>query len=245
MNYLVNNKSQKIAYKSIKGKSPGIVFIHGLNSDMNGTKALNLEKYAKKNNLAFTRFDCRGHGKSSGKFEEFTLSDWVEDVVTVIDNLTKGKQILIGSSMGGWLMILAAISRPKKIAGLIGLAAAADFEKELYNNLSKKNKLEIKKRGITKYISYGNNYYLTKNFFYEAKNNHVLEKLFVINKPIILIHGLKDKIVKKNMPERIMKKIISNNFQIVYVKNSDHRLSKVNDLKIINNSVDNMRSFFL
>ena len=79
MSYLINEKKQKIAYKMIKGKGPGIVFIHGLNSDMNGLKALSIEKYAKKNNLAFIRFDCRGHGSSSQKFEDFSISDWKED----------------------------------------------------------------------------------------------------------------------------------------------------------------------
>ncbi|SVD93667.1 uncharacterized protein METZ01_LOCUS446521, partial [marine metagenome] len=159
MSYLINKKNQKIAYKMIKGRSPGIIFIHGLKSDMNGKKALSIEKYAKKNKLSFIRFDCRGNGKSDGKFEDFTISDWKQDILTVIDNLTKGPQILIGSSMGGWLMTLAAKARPKKIAGLIGLAAAADFGKNFYNNLSKKNKKEIKKNGITKISSNGLSYF--------------------------------------------------------------------------------------
>ena len=102
MSYLINKKNQKIAYKKIKGKSPGIIFIHGLNSDMNGLKAQSIEKYAKKNRLSFIRFDCRGHGKSYGKFEDFTISEWKEDVINIIDNLTAGPQILVGSSMGGW-----------------------------------------------------------------------------------------------------------------------------------------------
>ena len=80
MSYLINKKKQRLAYKSIKGNSPGIIFIHGLNSDMNGLKALSIEKYAKKSKLSFIRFDCRGHGKSDGKFEDFTISDWKEDL---------------------------------------------------------------------------------------------------------------------------------------------------------------------
>ena len=101
MSYFINKKNQKIAYKRIKGKSPGIVFIHGLNSNMEGKKAIFIEKYAKINKLSFIRFDCRGHGKSSGNFEDFTISDWKKDLFDIIDNLTKGPQILIGSSMGG------------------------------------------------------------------------------------------------------------------------------------------------
>jgi alpha-beta hydrolase superfamily lysophospholipase len=98
---------------------------------------------------------AEGHGKSEGKFEEFTISDWRKDLLDIIDNIAKGPQILIGSSMGGWLMMLAAKARPKRIKGMIGLAAAPDFGKDLYNNLNKKNKREITSKGITKYTSYG------------------------------------------------------------------------------------------
>ena len=115
MSYYINNLNQKIAYKYSKGKSPGIVFIHGLNSDMRGLKALKIEKYAKKNKLAFLRFDCRGNGKSFGKFENFTLSDWKKDLIDFLDNITIGPQILVGSSIGGWLMMLAAEARKKKV----------------------------------------------------------------------------------------------------------------------------------
>ena len=89
MSYLINNKNQKIAYKALKGKSPGIIFLHGLNSDMHGIKALSIEKYAKKHNLSYIRFDCRGHGKSFGNFEDFNITDWKNDTLYVIDKLTK------------------------------------------------------------------------------------------------------------------------------------------------------------
>ena len=86
MPFFINNLNQKIAYRYIKGKSPGIIFIHGMNSDMSGQKAISIQKYAKRNKIAFLRFDCRGHGKSYGKFEDFTLSDWKKDLIEVIDN---------------------------------------------------------------------------------------------------------------------------------------------------------------
>ncbi len=242
MSYILNKKNQKIAYKSLKGSSPGIVFIHGLNSDMNGLKAITIEKYAKKNNLAFVRFDCRGHGKSFGKFHEFTISDWKEDLIQIIDNLTKGPQILIGSSMGGWLMLLASQARPKKISSLIGLAASADFGDELYNSLSKKNKQEITKKGLTNYSKKKFSYVLTKKFFIEAKKNKILNKKIRYKKPIILIHGLKDNIVKSDMPKKIINKITGSEGQIHYLKSSDHRLSTPSDLKLIINAINNIRS---
>ena len=241
MSYFINKKNQKIAYKRIKGKSPGIVFIHGLNSNMEGKKAIFIEKNAKKNKLSFIRFDCRGHGKSSGNFEDFTISDWKKDLFDIIDNLTKGPQILIGSSMGGWLMLLAAKSKKRKISALIGLAAAADFGKDLFNSLSIKNKQDIKTKGITKYTYKGFAYYLTKEFFIHCTKNKILNKKIRFNKPVILIHGNKDNIVKDTMPIKIMKKLISKNVQIKFLKSSDHSLSSSADLINIKNSLDNIR----
>ena len=241
MSYFINKKNQKIAYKRIKGKSPGIVFIHGLNSDMEGKKAIFVEKYAKKNKLSFIRFDCRGHGKSSGNFEDFTISDWKKDLFDIIDNLTKGPQILIGSSMGGWLMLSAAKYRKRKISGLIGLASAADFGKDLYNSLTVKNKKDIKVKGITKYTYKGFAYYLTKDFFIHCEKNKILNKKINFNKPVILIHGNKDNIVKDTMPIKIMKRLNSQNVQIKFLKSSDHSLSSSSDLINITNSLDNIR----
>ena len=240
MSYFINKKNQKIAYKRIKGKSPGIVFIHGLNSNMEGKKAIFIEKYAKKNKLSFIRFDCRGHGKSSGNFEDFTISDWKKDLLDIIDNIAKGPQILIGSSMGGWLMFLAAKKRPSKIIGMIGLAAAPDYINEFYKNLTNKKKQEIKKRGIIKYSSYGFSYLIKKKYFVDGKKNIILNREFKWSKPLILIQGLKDKVVKPEVTEKIVKKIKGNQIQIKLLKNSDHRLSEPFDLKIINESIESI-----
>ena len=242
MSFYKNKQNHKIAYKSLKGRGLGIIFIHGLNSDMNGAKALTVERYARKNNLNFIRFDCRGHGRSEGKFEEFTISDWKKDLLDIIDNIAKGPQILIGSSMGGWLMMLAAKARPQRIKGMIGLAAAPDFGKDLYNNLNKKNKREITSKGITKYTSYGFSYYLTKKFFIEAEKNRILKKSLYFTKPLVLIHGLKDNVVKEDVPRKILKKITGKNVNIIYLKESDHRLSSDTDLKVIINSISYIKS---
>jgi len=241
MRFYKNKQNHKIAYKSLKGRRLGIIFIHGLNSDMNGTKALSIERYARKNKLNFIRFDCRGHGKSQGKFEEFTISDWKRDLLEIIDNVSRGPQILIGSSMGGWLMMLAAKARSQRIKGMIGLAAAPDFGKDLYNTLNKKNKKEINAKGITKYTSYGFSYFLTKKFFIEAEKNRILKKPFRFNKPLVLIHGLKDNVVKEDVPRKILQKVTGKNINVIYLKESDHRLSTETDLKMITQSIDYVR----
>ena len=242
MSFYKNKQNHKIAYKSLKGRGLGIIFIHGLNSDMNGAKALTVEKYARKNNLNFIRFDCRGHGKSHGRFEEFTISDWRKDLLNIIDYVARVPQILIGSSMGGWLMMLAAKARPQRIKGMIGLAAAPDFGKDLYNSLNKKNKKEITTKGITKYSSYGFSYYLTKKFFIEAEKNRVLNNSFRFTKPLVLIHGLKDNVVEEDVPRKILKKVTGKNINIIYLKESDHRLSSETDLKMITKSIDYIKN---
>ena len=135
-------------------------------------------------------------------------------------------------------MMLAAKARPKRIKGMIGLAAAPDFGKDLYNNLNKKNKREITSKGITKYTSYGFSYYLTKKFFIEAEKNRVLKNSFRFTKPLVLIHGLKDNVVEEDVPRKILKKVTGKNINIIYLKESDHRLSSETDLKMITQSID-------
>ncbi len=237
MAYFINKKKEKIHYKLLKGESPGIIFIHGLNSDMSGQKALSIEKYAKKNKLRFIRFECRGHGKSSGKFEDFTISDWRKDLIDVIDNIARGPQILVGSSMGGWLMFLAAKARPSRVAGMVGLAAAPDYIDGFYNNLSTKKKIELNKKGFIRYSSYGFSYLVKKKYIIDGRRNKILNKEFKWSKPLILIQGLKDNIVKTDIPEKIVKKVKGNQIQIKLLKNSDHRLSGSFDLKVINESI--------
>ena len=241
MPYFINKLKQRIAYKTVKGRGLGIIFIHGLNSDMNGEKALTVEKYARKHKLNFVRFDFRGHGNSDGKFEDFTISDWKKDLVNVIDNLTRGPQILIGSSLGGWLMMLAARVRPSRVKGMIGLAVAPDFGDNLYNNLTIKNKREIKNKGIIKYSSFGFSYFIRKKFFIDARKNKVLNKPYRYNKPLILIHGLNDNVVSSKVPKKILKKVTSKKIQIILLKNSDHRLSSKKDLQTLMSAIDIVR----
>ena len=164
--------------------------------------------------------------------------DWKNDLLDMIDNITKGPQILIGSSLGGWLMMLATKSRKSKIVGLIGLAPAADATMWMLNEFPKKVRNEIRIKGFSKFKKW--NVILTKKFFQDGNKNLVLKKNFSFNKPVILIHGLKDKDVSPKVSEKILKKISSNKVEIRYLKNSGHRLSSNNDLKTIHNAIDNI-----
>lgn len=133
--YLKTSEGGSIAYQHTNGRSPGIVFLGGLMSDMQGTKANYLSEFCHKIGHSFIRFDYFGHGSSSGNFQQGTIGRWKQDALTVLDELTTEPQILVGSSMGGWLMILVARERKERIAGLIGIASAPDFTKTIVDSL--------------------------------------------------------------------------------------------------------------
>src|SRR4030081_3572107 len=143
-----------IAYHRLEGSTPGIVFLGGFRSDRTGTKALFLEDYCHRRGHAYLRFDYFGHGMSSGDFADGTIVRWLDDAVAAIDSLTEGPQILVGSSMGGWIMLLAALARPQRIAALIGIAAAPDFTAELLpNRLPPEQRRELDKKGAVTVLS--------------------------------------------------------------------------------------------
>src|ERR1700685_2224862 len=128
---LARSGGATIAYNRLAGAGPGIVFLGGFRSDMTGTKALFIGDYCRRRGRAYVRFDYFAHGQSSGDFADGTISRWRDDAISVIDSLTEGPQILVGSSMGGWVMVLAALARPERIAALVGIAAAPDFTTDL------------------------------------------------------------------------------------------------------------------
>ena len=128
---ILSRNGATIAYRRIDGATPGVVFLGGFMSDMQGTKALALERHCRAAGRAFLRFDYQGHGESSGKFADGTIGIWTDDALAALDRRTFGRQILVGSSMGGWIMLLAALARQDRVAGLVGVAAAPDFTEDL------------------------------------------------------------------------------------------------------------------
>ncbi|XP_058151843.1 palmitoyl-protein thioesterase ABHD10, mitochondrial isoform X3 [Dasypus novemcinctus] len=139
LSFLSRQDLPNLAYKHIKGKSPGIIFVPGYLSNMNGTKALAIEEFCKSLGHAFIRFDYSGVGSSGGNLEECTVGKWRKDVLSIIDDLAIGPQILVGSSLGGWLMLHAAIARPEKVVALVGVATAADDLVTRFNQLPVEN----------------------------------------------------------------------------------------------------------
>jgi pimeloyl-ACP methyl ester carboxylesterase len=230
---LTREDGATIAYHRIAGRTPGVVFLTGFKSDMTGDKALTLEAFCRSRGQTFVRFDYFGHGASSGAFEYGTIGRWVDDAVAVLDELTAGPQLLVGSSMGGWIMLLAAIKRPERVAGLVGTAAAPDFTEDLISkSLSPAQQAALARHG---YIETDNPYddkpyRITKALLDEAHNHLLLRAEIPLDCPVRLIHGTADADVPWQTSERIAAMLRSRDVEVLFVKNGDHRLSEPRDL---------------
>ena len=241
INRLDNNT---IAYNQLTGKNVGIVFLSGFNSDMQGKKALYLEKWAKENNHSFLRFDYSGHGQSSGTIETTCFSDWYQDAEYLINKLTQDKQILIGSSMGAWIMLMLAKRIPQKISAIIGLAPAPDFPKLLiWDKMSgsEKRKLVKNRKTSIKYEDGSKNdfsYKLIKDSF----KNLTLSKSITFNGPVYLYHGMADDAVPYDLSIKIVNTFKgTNDIKLLLERDAGHRLSDIHQLKTITNIIEEIK----
>jgi pimeloyl-ACP methyl ester carboxylesterase len=220
-----------IAYNRLDTKNknlPEVLFLGGFKSDMMGTKATYLEKLCQNRGQTFTRFDYFGHGFSSGEFTEGTIGLWLVDTLAMIDQVTEGPLILVGSSMGGWLMVLAALARPKRICGLIGIAAAPDFTEELiWAGFTETQRLDFLRQGIIQTPSQYENegFPITLQLVEEGRSHLVLPKPLPIQCPVHLIHGDGDRDVPFELSQRLAKNIKSPEVTLTLIKDGDHRLN--------------------
>lgn len=227
-----------IAYRSAPRKHadlPGVVFIHGLRSDMDGGKAERLHAFCADRGQAFVRFDCRGHGQSSGVFEETVLSDWRDDALLVLDRLTEGPQIVVGSSMGGWLMLLAALARPTRVAGAIGIAAAPDFTRRFRAELSPTDRAALDRDGrIGRPTSYdADPYIFTKALLDDGDANSVMRRPIGFRGRMRLLHGMQDDAVPWALALDIAANVATPDVRVHLLKDGDHRLSREGDLDLL------------
>ena len=232
-NFLVRGNGESLAYHKVDGRTPGVIFLPGFMSDMTGTKATTLEAACLRGGRAFLRFDYQGHGQSSGAFAEGTIGIWAEDAVAMLDELCDGPQILVGSSMGGWIMLLVALARPDRVAGLIGIAAAPDFtENGLKSQLTDAQLQEIDREGLVRIPSdYGDEpYIITQALIEDGRQNLLLPRTILIDCPVRLLQGLRDDAVPWQTALEIQEKLRSSDVEVTLVKSGDHRLSEAVDL---------------
>ncbi len=241
------NQSRRIAYNRVKGQAPGVVFLSGHGSDMNGSKALFLEAWAKRHGQAYLRFDYSGHGCSDGIFLEKNISDWTLDTLAIIDELTEGPQILIGSSLGGWIMLNVALKRPNRIIGLIGIAAAPDFTEDLiWQSLDCKNKTKFKAEGKIEF----ENPYADEPVIYpyhlieDGRKHLLLRKAIPITQPVRLLHGLNDTEVPWQTAIRLADCLDSEDVSLCFDKIATHRFSEPQQLKSLEIVLDELINKF-
>ncbi len=233
----------RLAYHYTPGSAPGVMFLTGFKSDMEGGKALALEAHCKARGQAFTRFDYRGHGESSHAFEDGTIGAWADDAIAVLDAVAAGPQILVGSSMGGWIMLLAALARTERIAGLVGIAAAPDFTEDLiWDAFDADQQAAIKRDG---YIELPNcyddePYRIVWPLIEEGRNHLLLRDTIDLNVPVRLIQGMLDEDVPWRTALAIQEKIVSDDVDVVLVKDGGHRLSEPQDLDRLCRVVDTL-----
>ena len=230
-----------IAYRSSPGKAPGVVFCTGFMSDMGGLKALALEHACRAAGRAYLRFDYFGHGLSSGAFEQGTIGRWSEDTLAVLDQATQGPQVLVGSSMGGWIMLLAALARPERVAGLVGIAPAADATEALmWAGLSDEIKQTLRRDGVWYAPSQYSEepYAITLNFIEEGRKHLMLDGPIAIGCPVRILHGMEDPDVPWEHSLRLVAALTSNDVTLTFVKQGDHRLSEPADIARLCDTVE-------
>ncbi|MEN3951337.1 alpha/beta hydrolase [Iodidimonas sp. SYSU 1G8] len=209
-----------------------MIFLPGFKSDMTGTKATALRDWCLRRGRAFTRFDYSGHGQSEGNFEDGTVGRWASDAIAVLDQVTQGPQILVGSSMGGWMALLVARARPARIAALVGIAAAPDFTEDLMWASYGEDVREILRRDGVYYepSDYGEPYAISMRLIEEARDHLVLRAPLELPFPVRLIQGMRDPDVPWRTALRLAEHVSGDDVEVILVKGGDHRLSEPADI---------------
>jgi pimeloyl-ACP methyl ester carboxylesterase len=230
---LARDDGATIAYHRTPGRTPGVVFLGGFMSDMTGSKATTLEAFCRARGQAFVRFDYFAHGASSGEFAEATIGRWKDDALAVIDALTEGPQVLVGSSIGGWVMLLAARERPERVKALVGIAAAPDATEDLmWAQFPEPAQIALMRDGQIRVPSdYDERGYLiTRKLIEDGRRNLVLRAPLPVACPVRLLHGMEDKDVPWELSLRLAGHLASPDVTVTLVKGGDHRLSSEADL---------------
>lgn len=238
--FLTTPQGRSIAYHRSPGAGPGVVFLGGFRSDMTGTKAQFLQDWALRTGRAFVRLDYSGHGQSSGAFTDGCIGDWFEDALAALQGLTTGPQVLVGSSMGGWIALLLARALPERIAGMALIAAAPDFtEDSLWAGLSQDERSELDMTGAVRRPSpYGPPQVFTRRLIEEGRSRLVLREPLRLPFPVRLLQGTDDQDVPPGVALRLLDHADCPDMALTLVKGADHRFSSPECLARIGAAID-------
>jgi pimeloyl-ACP methyl ester carboxylesterase len=235
--YLPIGHELRLAYRHRRGRGPTIVFLPGYRSDMDGGKATALDAWAAAEGRAMLRFDYAGCGASNGKFEVQSLKNWRDDALAMIDEVLEGPVVLVGSSMGGWLMLLVALARPERVLALVGIAAAPDFTSW---GFTEAQKLQILREGrLEEPSAYSDQPYLTTRIFWQSGEAlRLMHTDIAVDCPVRLLHGQSDADVPWTWSLELAKRLRSADVQTTFIKDGDHRLSREQDIRLL---IDNVK----
>lgn len=234
---------QQIVTNNTQLPVPHLVFLSGYRSDMNGTKAQFLSQHCAARGYNLTRFDYRGHGQTGGHYADYTLSDWLADSLSVIDTLTAGRLILVGSSMGGWLMLRVAQERRARIAALVGIAPAPDFVSELIEpHLTATNKAQLAAEGRfieqTPHSAEGNIF--TQAFLTDSAQHRIFAKPYPFTGAVRILQGSADQDVPPFIAQKLFDHMDAKDLRLTLFKGGDHRLSEPHHLAALGAQIDDV-----
>jgi pimeloyl-ACP methyl ester carboxylesterase len=240
--FLAGPDGRRLAYRIQSGRAPTVVFLAGFASDMSGAKAEHLARWCEARGQAFLRFDYSGHGASAGALTEGSIGHWREDALAVIDAATDGKLLLVGSSMGGWIGLLVALARADRIAGFIGLAAAPDFTEALmWAAMTPAEQAALWRLGtLTTPSEYGPPLKITRQLIEEGRQHLLLSGPIPLAFPVRLLHGQRDRDVPWEFSLCLSRAITGNDVQVTLIKHAQHRLSRPEDLALIERTLSEL-----
>jgi pimeloyl-ACP methyl ester carboxylesterase len=251
--FLTRNDGPQLAYIRTPAAAirdaplPCVVFLGGFRSDMTGTKAQYLESRCRERGQAYLRFDYSGHGQSAGRFEQGTIESWRDDALAVIDRLTGGPLILVGSSMGGWIALLAALARPDRVCGFIGIAAAPDFTRHMLDDgFDDVMRESYAARGYAELPNpYSPQPYIVTRGLIESGNRVcLLNGRHALPLPVRLLQGLQDHAVSGDTPQKIADCLDGADIKIHLIDDGDHSLSRIQDLELLDMQVQEINALF-
>ncbi len=246
---VISNNDKHISYnilKSQKKKATYVIFHHGLMSNKESSKALKLRNYCQKMGYNFISFDNYGHGESSGEFTEQTISSWLDGAIQILQLADDAPVIFVGSSMGGWIAMLASIMKPEVIKGTILISPAPDFTENLiWNNMNKQQQEALQKLGVIHFK--GNNpecdytYPISHELIKDARQHLLMQdKQIKIPQETHIIHGMMDEDVPHEISLQIAKKIVHDNVVVKLAKSGTHKMSRMEDMQLVFDSVESL-----
>jgi pimeloyl-ACP methyl ester carboxylesterase len=237
----IDGPNGRLACRRQPGAGPGLVWLGGFQSDMKGTKAAFVADWARGRSRAFLRFDYSGHGESDGAFEDGSISGWLADALAAFDALTEGPQILIGSSMGGWIAALIALRRPQRTAGILFIAPAPDFTEELmWRQMDEATRERLMRNGrIEEPYEYADApTIITRKLIEDGRRHLILGAPIAIPCPVRILQGMADADVPWRHAVRFAEMLDGADLELTLVKAGDHRLSQPADLRRLAETLD-------